>query len=174
MTEIVKPENLVVENARLAFRNFAGNAGKYNAAGRRNFVVLLNSDDAPALIEQGWNIKFLKPRDEDEEPTPYIQVAVNFENRPPRILLVTSRGKTALDEDTVSLLDWADVETADVTIRPYVWEVNGATGIKAYVKTLVVKITEDPVEMKYLDTPDTALTGLTGGGEEQPPDEIPF
>ena len=155
------PDNIVIEDARLVFRNFQGKEGVYNNEGKRNFCVLLDPDDAQDLLDKGWNVKFLKPRDEEEEPAPYLQVSVNFDVRPPKILLITSKGKTTLDEDTVILLDWADIETADVSIRPYVWEVNGSSGVKAYCKTLAVKIVEDAVELKYDDVPDSAASAIS-------------
>jgi hypothetical protein len=63
--------------------------------------------------------------------------------------MMTSRAKTTLDEDTVEVLDWANIEKADVIVRGYHWFVNGKDAWKAYVKTLVVIIEEDYLERKY-------------------------
>ncbi|NMC58666.1 MAG: hypothetical protein GYA51_04660, partial [Candidatus Methanofastidiosa archaeon] len=42
-------KNIIVENARIAFRNFSGKEGKYNPAGRRNFCVFLDPKTAEEL-----------------------------------------------------------------------------------------------------------------------------
>jgi hypothetical protein len=96
-------------------------------------------------------------------------VAVSFGKNPPRIVLITSRGKTNLDESMVSLLDWADIENVDMIVRPYNWDVNGKTGIKAYVKSLYVTIREDELELKYLDVPDSGQSAIMA--PEEPEDE---
>lgn len=146
-----KISNIVLENARIIFKNFAGEEKKYNPRGKRNFCVIIpNNEVANALENDGWNIKWLQPRDEDDEPTPYIQVAVAFGSYPPNITLISSKGKkTRLDEDTVSMLDTAEITNVDVEIRPYSWEANGKTGIKAYVKNMYVTIEEDRLAAKY-------------------------
>lgn len=146
--------NLVVENAKIIFRNFSGKEGRFNPAGRRNFCVLLETELADILIQDGWNIKWLEARDEDEERQAYLQVSVNYHNYPPKILLITSRGKTLVTEDTVSMLDWAEIENVDLIIRPYKWgPINDKSGVKAYVKSMYITIVEDAFEHKYNAVP---------------------
>lgn len=156
--------NLSIENARIGFRNFAGKEGKFNPAGRRNFCVFLDHEIGKQLEKDGWNVRWLEPRDDQDEKQPYLQVAVRFENIPPKIVMVSSKGMTVLDQDTVALLDWVEVKNIDMTIRPYNWEANGKIGVKAYVKTMYVTIEEDEFESKYYKTPDSAIDVIGGCG----------
>lgn len=153
MTENTR-KNLVLEDTRLIFRNFAGKEDKYNREGDRNFNVALPKELADDLMEEGWNVKWLTAREEDEPDQAILEVAVNYRGRPPRIVMVTSRGKTPLDEDTVDALDFAEIEKADVILNPYHWNVNGKTGVKAYCQSLFVTIREDELELKYADVED--------------------
>lgn len=145
---------LVMEDAQIRFRNFAGKEGMYNKEGDRNFCVLLDPRLAEDMDRDGWNIKTLKSREEGVPGTPYIEVAVGFKGRPPHIVMIGSRGRTEITEDTVELLDWAEIRTVDIIIRPYNWEVNGQSGVKAYLKSMFMTIEEDYLELKYSDVPD--------------------
>lgn len=151
--------NIRIENAKIAFRNFSGKEGKFNPAGRRNFCIIFDQEVGEKLKEDGWNIKYLKSRDEYEPDTPYLQVSVSFDNYPPRIVLISKEGKTILDEESVSILDWAEIQNVDLIVRPYNWELNGRTGTKAYLKAIYVTLSEDEFESKYYDVPDSGKGG---------------
>lgn len=173
-----KVNNLTFEDARIVFRNFSGKPSKFNNNGNRNFCVVIEDDDlARQLIDEGWNIKRFKPReDDDSDPNYYIQVAVNFEYNPPSVYLICGNKRTALDEDTIDTLDHAEYRTADLIIRPYCWDVGDKSGIKAYLKTMYVTIEEDELAKKYsgFDEPSVLTPDgfyPTGALDE---DDLPF
>jgi len=171
---------IIMENARIAFRNFSGNPGKFNAEGQRNFCVFLDDQLAADMAADGWNIKYLKPRDEEDAPQAYIQAKVNLRgNRPPRCVLITSRGRTDLNEVTVGILDWVEIANVDLILNPSPYDFNGKSGISCYLKSIFITIEEDYLERKYADVPenrlDTAPERLkieSGGRIPIDPDEI--
>lgn len=146
-----------MENARLIFRNFEGREEKYNRKGDRNFgLIIEDSEVAQQLAEDGWNIKELTPKNTDDyDDTPeviyWLPVTVRFDNVPPKVMLVTRRKKTRLNEDNINTIDYANIAKVDLTVTPYDWEVNGKSGTKAYLQTMYVTINEDEFADKYAD-----------------------
>jgi hypothetical protein len=149
----VKP--LALESVRIGFRNFEGREGQYNKKGERSFAVFFEDHAlAQALLDEGWNIKFPKEREEQVDPDepardPYLQISVAFDNYPPNVFIISNGQPTRLTVDEVSMLDWAEIENVDLVIRPYEWSVNRNSGIKAYLKSGYFTIVTDRFAAKY-------------------------
>lgn len=157
--------NINIEGAVLRFKNFAGKEGKFNPRGQRNFCVLLDDDDAKRYEEDGWNIKYLEPKDPEDDVIPYMQVKVQYTDKSkPIVWMITGGNKTKLTEDEIDILDWAEITNCDLVIRPYNWGPNpeGKSGVKGYLKAMYVTIAEDKFAAKYHDVPDSAASCITG------------
>lgn len=130
---------LQIDDARIVYRNFRGEASKYNREGDRNFALVIpNEEIADALTKEGWNVKVKPPRDEDDQPFMFLPVKIKFNDRGPSVYLVTGDRHNKLDEESISLLDDIDIASASMDVRPYDWEVNGKTGRAAYLQSLEV------------------------------------
>ncbi len=177
---------LVLYDAEIIFRNFAGAEGMYNAEGDRNFCVVLDPATAEAMLNDGWNIKKRKDLDDGTPGDYYVQVSVKYRGRggkvlrPPVMALISSKGRVNLTEHECEIIDWVDIKTADLIIRPNHWTMhkgtaNETSGIKAYLKSLFITIDESPLDLKYADVPMAELeTGGTlelEGPKNQSPDE---
>jgi hypothetical protein len=156
--------NIVIEGARIGFRNFSGKEGKFNPPGRRNFCVFLEDELAKILERDGWNVRWLQSKDDQDDKQGFLQVSVSYKNRPPKVVIISSRGKTILDEETINILDWAEIKEVDLIIRPYNWNVRDKGGVKAYLKSMYVTIVEDEFEAKYYNVPDSAVGSIGGCG----------
>lgn len=140
---------VTIRNAKLHFRNFSGKESEMNREGDRNFCVEIDPDLAKEMIDDGWNIKQFKPREDDEVPPYYIQVKCVFKYRPPKIVLKSSSGDTNITEENVNILDWAEIEKVDLIFVKHRWTYGSRSGINAYLRTMYVTIAEDELESEY-------------------------
>lgn len=151
MAERNEQKTLLIEDARLIFRNFSGVEREYNSEGDRNFSVILEPSLARKLLEEGWRVKQLKPREEGEEGDYHLKVTVNYKKgRPPRCVLISSSNRTELGGDEVGILDSVDIKRADVFINGW-WSDMAGGGYGGFLKTALITINEDELEMKYAE-----------------------
>jgi hypothetical protein len=130
---------LQIEDARIIYRNFAGIGSKYNREGDRNFAVIIpNQEIADELIADGWAVKIKPPRDEDDSPFMYLPVKIKFNSRGPAAYVKSGNSVQRLNEETIGMLDEIDIQSVDMDLRPYDWEVNGKTGRSAYLQAINV------------------------------------
>lgn len=150
-----------LDGVKIIFRNLSGIERKFNAEGKRNFSIVLSPEQAGPMKADGWNVKVREPKDEEGDTLLHIKANVNYKGRPPAIWLVTSRGRSLLDEATVGMLDYADITNVDVILHPYFFDEDTVVAA-AYVKTMFVTINEDELEAKYAELDDK------GGNEVEP------
>lgn len=149
------PSDLMIEDAKILFTNFAGSPTRYNSeGGKREFSVALPLNLVEDLERDGWNVKFRKNADGELDPErPYLGVKVSYKFKAPAIWLVAAGRKQLMSEDTVGTLDNITIKTADVVIHPSVYDVRGQQGISAYVKELYVVMDDESASFasKYAD-----------------------
>ena len=149
------PSDLMIEDAKILFTNFAGSPTRYNSeGGKREFSVALPLNLVEDLERDGWNVKYRKNADGEYDPErPYLGVKVSYKFRAPAIWLITGGRKQLMTEDTVGTLDNITIKTADEVIHPSVYDVRGQQGISAYVKELYVVMDDESASFasKYAD-----------------------
>jgi hypothetical protein len=160
---------ITLEDVRIIWKNFSGEKRLFNENGKRNFSIPLDEETALKLRDIGWNIKDNSAkveRGEAQELGYHIPVTVKMDARiPPRVfMIVRSKNiRIPLDEDTIGLLDTAELDVVDVVLRPFNWDVNGKQGVSAYLKLMYATLQEDPLDLKYAHVPLEGEAGAVDG-----------
>lgn len=158
ITDINGRTTYKVDHAEILFRNFAGAEGRYNAKGKRNFNLKLDNDSAKMLEEDGFNVRYLQPREEGDEPLPILKVNVNMEsNRPPLVEYKNDHGIKKLDENTIIKLDDADFKELHIEFSPYHRE----DTTTAWANKIQAVVEEDEFESRFYDVPDSSANTMT-------------
>lgn len=143
---------LQIDDARIIFKNFEGRGDKFNREGDRNFSLLIEDPDTAEILQrEGWNVRIKPGRDDDEGPFMRLPVKVKFTDYGPNVYLITGERRNELDEESIACLDNIDIESIDMDIRPYDWEVNGKTGRTAYLQSMQVTQRIDRFAAKYAE-----------------------
>lgn len=150
------PRNtLLIDDARIIYRNFSGAPSKFNREGDRNFsVVIPDEETADILKDDGWNIKIKPPREEGDTPFMYLPVKVKFNDRGPTAYLKTGKVLNKLDEESINCLDDVDIVSVDMDLRPYDWDINGKVGRTAYLQSIHVTQQIDRFAERYNNVED--------------------
>ena len=139
-----------IDDAKIIFKNFEGRGDKFNREGDRNFSLLIEDPNtADAMLKEGWNVKIKDGRDEDEGPFMRLPVKVKFTDYGPNVYLISNGNRVELDEESIGCLDNIDIESVDMDLRPYDWDVNGRTGRTAYLQSMQVVQRIDRFAARY-------------------------
>ena len=160
-------QKINISHAQICFRNIAGKPTKFNAKGGvRDFAIVLDTyEDVQALIDMGFSVKYFNKKDENDPDVPFLKVKVNFNYdketgtklMSPHIYLIERDPsdpekiirKTLVTPLTAEIVDQAEIDYCDIVITPYPWEVNGRTGLAAYLEKMYVNLKIDEFESKY-------------------------
>ena len=122
-------DNVIMENVKIATRKFAGRGPS------RYVDVSLDKSTALALINKGWDVW--------SNVESQLRVYIDFDMYPSTVIfLVTEKGKTKIDLDTLPVLSEVEFDNVDLCIKPYKFKEGSETGTKACVSSLYVTIRE--------------------------------
>lgn len=155
-------DELKLEGVQLQWKNFRGEKGQYNEAGKRNFSIKLTEEQAGDLRDIGWNVRDNKRKvdaGEHDELKWHLPVNVKMDGKyPPRIFLIAfgpdgQPRRTQLDGESVGALDFVRFANVDLIIRPNNYDFAGRQGVTAYLVTLYATLLQDDLEKKYAHIP---------------------
>jgi hypothetical protein len=133
-------ENLILKNAKLIFRDFAGEFEILPS-----FSILLDKEMADSLVKQGWTIRWIASRELYGEKKPFIRVAIDFNGpMPSTIVKVTDDGHILMTKEEIGMLDTVEFDNVNLVVYPCHWHTDtGKTGVRAYLDSLEVTIKEN-------------------------------
>ena len=116
--------------------------------GRRGFNLIIEDPEvAQDLIEWGWDVHIMPPREECDAPGYRLPVKVRYDKYPPKVIMITKRGgETELNDETVGILDEFDsFAKINVRITPSRYDneaLGRGTGVAAYLDQMKVWVEE--------------------------------
>lgn len=158
---------IVIEDAHFPSdwnsRNFSGEektsktTGKIvNREGQRNFNIIIPDEQfAQDMLNDGWNVQYWEPRKEGQIPYYYLQIKVNINSKwPPKIIVKSDKATLHITEDNINQLDRDEFDYIDISFQPSHYDVNGKTGISAYLTDFYGKLHVDDWKKKWEDDPE--------------------
>ena len=120
---------MTIKNAEIVFKDFSNKRGVIPYP---TFAVVIDESLAKELIKDGWNIKYIPSHDKY-----YIPVTISTMQGRLSPIFKVKNTKTNEYIDDLSILDECDLKDAEVTINPYVWNLqDGERHVKAYLGEL--------------------------------------
>lgn len=136
---------LMIDDARIPWSNFSGEAGPFNRPGDRNFSIAIPDQEIAEALQNdtnedgaSWNVKIKPPRDVDEGPFMHLPIKVKFNQYGPKVYLVSNGVQRQLDEESIGMLDHISIEKVDLDIRPFDNITSGKPYRTAYLQTMRV------------------------------------
>ena len=145
---------LMIDDAKICYKNFAGDPTPFNKAGGvREFHLVIPNDEIKEILMDNksrdgasWNVRIKAPREEGDSPFMHMKVNVRFNDYGPKVYLVTGDRQHRLDEEDVGMLDRMDIASVDMDIRPNDTVVNGVAYRTAYLQSIRVHQRSDRFE----------------------------
>ena len=155
-------DRLTLHNVTLKKRNFSGivDPNGYNDRGDRTVLVVLGQEQAEelgfdnitemynTLKADNWKIKSFNVTEDNDDPDAYMPCkVVYYEKNRSAVFMKTAKGSRLLNEETVGLLDSAniDIVKVDTVLKKHYYDSHGKQGWNVQVKSMEVTIEEDEI-----------------------------
>lgn len=136
---------LNIEDARIIWPNFSGEATKFTRPGEQFFTLVIPTVEMYQALKDDvneygvpWNMKYSEPREDGEDPFIRMKVKVKFNGFGPKVYLQSGERTVELDEESIKCLDNMVLSKIDMYIRPFDGEANGQPYRAAYLQSMHV------------------------------------
>ena len=149
---------IVIYDAQIgrgSYRNFEGRSGEYNSQGSRNFVVFLDEEFAREIEAKGAPVVWKPDKYNEGSLRAQMKVHVKYSDRygnpltPPKIILMSKKNRTPLDEEDIKMLDRADISRWDLILTMYKNKGNMGPDNSVSLDTLYAKLNENELDAMY-------------------------
>ena len=177
--------NLVIEGAKLVFRNFAGVEKQYNEKGKRNVQVVVPDEVVESLRADGWNVTTrVIPAIDQEKPTNLLKLNLNYrvnpdgtpDGRNPKFYIISGDKKVRTlptmkdlgDGMSPCIYDQCKITNCDIEVRPYHYDKNNPNKVSAYIEQINIEIALSALDLKYYDE----VNDISSSSTDE--DDLPF
>lgn len=144
----ITPRNISIEGAKVRYRDLSGEPSKFNKTGQRNITIELDMEDALALQELGYNVRFPEVGPDGDERAPLLKIVMSKFSKVYRVNSERQTLRLLGEHEIGDLMSYRFVNV-DLTFYGREYEVGKNKGLSANLTKGYFDVEETYFDQKY-------------------------